>query len=62
MEKAPCKVRGCRNTSQLLYTMKIDGRMVREPICYPCLKRITDERKDLQYKEFQLVYNSVLIR
>lgn len=62
MEKAPCKIRGCHNISQLLYTMKIDGRLVREPICYPCLKKIMDEKKDLQYKEFQLTYEFGSIR
>ena len=62
MEKALCKVRGCHNTSQLLYTMKVDGGIIREPICYPCLRMITDERKDLQVKEFQLVYEFVSTR
>lgn len=62
MEKAPCKVRGCHNKSQLLYTMRADGRLEKIPICYPCLRRITDERKDLQYKEFQLVYEFINTR
>ena len=62
MEKAPCRVRGCHNISQLLYTIRGDKGLERWPICYPCLGKIMDEKKDLQYKEFQLTYEFITQR
>ena len=51
-----CTVRGCRNKSWVLYSHRVDTGLVRDPICSECLRRITDEEKDLRVRERQLLH------
>ena len=50
----PCKVRGCKNKSYILYPL--DG-IEKKPICRDCLKRMIETRQELKFREFQLRFN-----